>query len=436
MPSLKISSEWIDSEEGFRPEIDHSYGQLGINVDGTWLTEFDTESGAHGERIEIPAFPLAEWIAENWWSILYEPEKGERSKSDPAFKARHWFGTAREGFALPDAWMHSSGRGTVRLSADASFFPFARLAMRNTCDASIRTEDAERELTSFIDSVIDRLDQKGVRDTNLHSIWSAFKHLDLDERRFCRLLGALGMSPYSASPDLAELLTKILGGASESVTEDFCEAADEGDILDAAADMVQTLRALETEPELDLTALFRLYSRVERTPKKAAVNAARAARERFRIEPYDPQGGEAFLSSLALQPIIYDREGTREIEEPVLHGSLRRQANQLQFNLIRKQVSARRFDAARACYLAWIQTSDGDRLVTRARVPDQQASRIFAAEILAPIDYIRSRTRNNILSPYGVAAIADELKISGAIVSWQASHNGISAVGQHGGQWS
>ena len=299
----------------------------------------------------------------------------------------------------------------------------------------MRTEDAARELGGFVDAVIQRLNGKGITDTGLHAVWAAFKRLDADEQRFCRLVGTLGISPYEAAPDLAEILTGILGDASDAVTEDFCEAAVEGDILEAAADMVQTLRALDSEPEVDLTALFRLYRRSERTPKKAAVNAAKAARELFGIDPYDPQGGEAFFKGLSLHPIIYDREGIRELDEPVLHGSLRRHANQLQFNLIRKQIASRRYDAARACYLAWAQASDGDRLVTRARVPDQQASRIFAAELLAPIEYIRSRTKNNLLSPYGAAAIAEELKVSSAVVSWQASHNRIHVVSQHGGQW-
>lgn len=435
MATIKINSEWIESDENFRPEYDCTFGSLGIIADNIWLTEFELESGARGRRLDVPAYPLAEWMAENWWSLLYEPEKGEQSRRDPAFRARHWFGTAREGFALPDAWMHSSGHGAVSFRTLPAFFQHARLALHNQCDLLLRTDDASRELASFINSVVQRLTEKGVVDTNLQQIWNAFNQLDQDEKRFCSLLGALGISPYEATPDLTELLTQILGDASEAVTEDFCEAADEGDLLEAAADMRSTLDALESEPQLDLSKLFRLHSRREGSPKRAGLNAARAVRDQFRISSRDPQGGEAFLNAFNLQPNVYDREGINEAEDPVLHGSLRRCANRLQFNLIRKQVTARRFDAARACYMAWAQASDGDRLVTRARVPDQQASRIFAAEILAPIDIIRARASNKLLSPFGIKRISEELHVSGAVIAWQASHNGISVVGKDQGHW-
>jgi hypothetical protein len=436
MPTLKINSDWIDTDEKFRPEFDQTYGKLGIAIDGAWVTEFETGSGARGERLEVPTYALAEWIAENWWALLYEPEKGERSRKDPYFRARHWLGSAREGFVLPDAWIHSLGKGLIQVRAEPSFFPHARIVLPNAAETRLRIEDVERELGGFVESVIERLNVREVTDTNLHAVWAAFKSLGHDERRFCQLVGALGMSPYDTPPGIADLLTGILGDASEQVAEDFCDAADEGDVLEAASDMVQTLEALKTEPELDFSKLFRLHNRGEAAPKRVASNAIRAVRDQFRIRQDDPKGGEAFLESLALNSIIYDRSGLHDVDDPVLHGSLRRHANTGRINLIRKNNPARRFDAARAAYLAWSQSSDGDRLVTRARVPDQQASRIFAAELLAPIAYIRSKTNNNVLSHYGAAEISETLNVSSAVVAWQAKHNRINVVGQHGGQWS
>lgn len=430
MPTLRINSDWIDSEEAFRPEYDQSYGALGIEVDGAWATEFETESGARGNRIEVPSYPLAEWIAENWWSLLHEPEKGDRSDRDPAFRSRHWLGTAREGFALPDAWLYTVGKGLVRFSSEPSYFPHARLILRNPSDVRVRIEDVERELAGFVQSVVDRIESKGVTDTNLQAIWAAFRGLTADEKRFCRLLGALGLSPYDAPPDISNLLTRILGDASERVTEDFCEAADEGDIFGAADDLVETLRALDDEPELDLSRLFQLRHRVPANPKVGALQSVAAVRDFFQIGDADPSGGEAFLSKLGLQSTIYDHIGLRDIDDPTLHGSLRRHENASRINLIRKQITGRRFDAARACYLAWVQNEDGDRLVTRAKVTDQQISRIFAAELLAPIKYIKSRTRNNLLSPYGAAAIAEGLNVSRAVVDMQAEYNQISLVGR------
>src|SRR5262245_53839972 len=36
-----------------------------------------------------PVYFLAEWIAENWWPLLWEPRKSEEVPDDAAFLARH-----------------------------------------------------------------------------------------------------------------------------------------------------------------------------------------------------------------------------------------------------------------------------------------------------------------------------------------------------------
>jgi hypothetical protein len=85
----------------------------------------------------------------------------------------------------------------------------------------------------------------------------------------------------------------------------------------------------------------------------------------------------------------------------------------------------RRFTAARAAFLGWAGDTDASHLVTAAITRDQQASRAFAAEIIAPIGYIRARARNGVLSSYRVQEIADELKAPIGAVKYQAINHGL-----------
>ena len=433
MSALEIDTQWIDAESGAQPESDQTYGKLGIRVDGQCATSFATQGGMRGERLEVPAYSIAEWIAENWWSLLFEPKKVDAAEADLGFRSRHWLGTARDGFVLPDLWIYPVDRRTVHVVAKPASFAHARTELVTSCEAYTPVSDAARSLAAFVSNVVERLHARGLDSTPLQEIWATFKKLDDEERRFCELVGALGLSPYQSHSDIEAQLLAISQGTSERVAVEFCEAAGEADFLEAAADMQHALKALNSEPEIDLARLFKLsMPNLPGPPWQLGRAMARRVRENLEIDDADQHGGQRFLDALGIDRVIGE-PGLREMEEPVVHGALRRSDTRVQMNLIRKDSSSRRFDAARSCFLAWEESTDGERLVTRARVRDQQASRTFAAEMLAPARYIRSRVKNNLLSPYHAGIIAEELSVSQSVVLWQATNNKIAVVGAHGG---
>ncbi len=437
MDAFEIDTQWIDADsDGIRPEFDQTYGSLGIRLDGKWATSFATQSGVRGERLEVPSYSIAEWMAENWWALLFEPKKTDIAEADLGFRSRHWVGTARDGFVLPDLWIYPVGRRTVHITAKSASFVHARTELLTSCEAYGSVSDVTRSLAAFVSKTIKRLKDRGLESTRLQEVWAAFKKLDEDERRFCELMGALGLSPYESHSDIQAQLLAISEGTSERVAAEFCEAAGEADFLEAAADMQHALNALNSEPEIDLARLFGISMPSLPGPAwQLGRQMARRVRESLDIDDTDQHGGQHFFDVFGIDRVVRE-PGLREMEEPVVHGALRRADTRVRMNLIRKDSSSRRFDAARSCFLAWDQSADGERLVTRARVRDQQASRTFAAELLAPARYIKSRVKNNLLSPYHAATIAEELDVSQTVVLWQAKNNGIVVVGAHGGTWT
>src|SRR5205085_5467777 len=110
-------------------------------------------------------------------------------------------------------------------------------------------------------------------------------------------------------------------------------------------------------------------------------------------------------------------------------GLLDRHEELMKLAIVEQSPQQQRFSASRAAFIAWSARQDGSRLVTGARTREQQASRAFAAEMLAPIQFIRRRTGGSrTISSYRIADLAEELNVSPAVVKWQAQNDRIQIL--------
>jgi len=433
MSSFRISTDWIDTTVEGQPPVDQTFASLGIEVGSEFVTAYESESGERGPRLEVPAYFLAEWIAANYWALLHEPCKNERYADDPGFRSRHWFGSARNGFVLPDMWLFASDEETVSIKVQPASFPHARLGLRAAIDAEVSQRTVSKGFEDFIGQTVKRLDAKGVEDTALQQIWGVQRRLDRDERKYCELIGALGLSPYEDNESIERELTALTEELPEEAVTDLCEAANDGDFIAAAADTRGSLKALETGPTIDIGPISSLAPVSANKPWRMGIDLANRVRGRFSVKATDVNGGRTILGELGLSEVI-NAKGKRELEDVVVHGAMRRSENELRLNLIRKDPSQRRFDAARGCYMALSQVSGTTRLVTRARVRDQQASRAFAAELLVPREYLRNRVQG-IMSNYQAGDIAAELGVTPEVVMWRAADSGIRTTMGSGFSW-
>jgi hypothetical protein len=124
--------------------------------------------------------------------------------------------------------------------------------------------------------------------------------------------------------------------------------------------------------------------------------------------------------------------GEERLERTRINGGLKRYEDKMQVAVFDDMEPQRRFTAARAAFLGWAHGVDGSHLVTTAITRHQQASRAFAAEMLAPIGYIRTKASNRVLSDHAVQEIAQTLNAPEGAVSYQAKHAGIYVVGSRG----
>ena len=110
-------------------------------------------------------------------------------------------------------------------------------------------------------------------------------------------------------------------------------------------------------------------------------------------------------------------------------GVVMRDEQDLQIGLLQRLEVKRRFAAARAAYLGWVaQQRKQQRLMTMAVTRDQQASRAFAAELTAPLAYIRGNLRKGVMSAEKLFELAGTLNVGADVVRKQALNNGLQVA--------
>lgn len=68
MQGLDFEFDWEDSGEVKGDELASTWASLSVRVGDSTLTRvLDHTAGTVREFISVPLYPLAEWLATNWW---------------------------------------------------------------------------------------------------------------------------------------------------------------------------------------------------------------------------------------------------------------------------------------------------------------------------------------------------------------------------------
>jgi hypothetical protein len=425
-PEFSIDVDWpCAAPDTGVPDLDATVGCLRLRIDDLDLTTHQADGANEGVGVTLPAVLVAQWLAENWWPLLWEPAKGDDSFEDPGFVARHWLGSARRGFALPDIWFLPSD-ALVELAARPAYLPFA--AMQFTAACRTRTDKAafQRACWSFLEGVRARLQALGATAELFDQAFERLRTTEPEAEAYCRHVGALGLDPYIEHSEVDALLDRIVAEFAPSIVWDICKAA-RPDTLAATVGAAQAAQErLEAADRSTLAPLTRTAvppDRPEYPAWRFGLESANAVREAVGIDPGDPSGGDRFFQALDVG--LEQKDGPADADAPT-YAMVQRRETEFRIGLLHRRERSRRFHAARAAFLAWQGQPFDCRLVTPAVERDQQAGRAFAAELLAPIRYIRQRAGQHALSYYLVEDIAEDLKVDSAVVAYQARNNGLS----------
>ncbi|MGL4552318.1 MAG: hypothetical protein ACRC33_14155, partial [Gemmataceae bacterium] len=170
---LRFQIEWEDEPRVRDPLLRETWARLEIHAgqggEAACLTEcVAVKSHSLRRGVYGSAMPLARWVVQNWWSLLFESVRverfpgGRRLAADPRLKPwvqRHCLLAGRGGFALPDVTVYRDGGRVVVRSVPDPFAAETPYPVRFVGDLEIklRPEEASDGLRGLVEAVADRV---------------------------------------------------------------------------------------------------------------------------------------------------------------------------------------------------------------------------------------------------------------------------------------
>lgn len=369
--TLRFSWDWQAAPEVKAPELAATWSRLRIDLAGATATLVEERSSGHGVRksLDVPTYPLAEWIAFNWWSAR---APAARPDNQGLRLTR-----AGDGFPWPDLTLRP-GPGYIA----ASLHPLDRdpyfVRFLSSLDAVLDADATIDELSRFVDATVRRLEEEGITGTPLQDEWRAITISEQPEEEFCLVAAALGLDPYDMDADE----TRAVLGMGDSVGSgplrlDLASGVDLGELPAAVQWLDGALRSLgkTPAPRFHLERIGLPFGERVR-PWEVGFERARRLRMRLGFEPTTPIVLEDLASVVSVDapapPGIAGLVGAGADTTTLVLGSGVSRTTQ-------------RFSGARALGRRSFDDREGEILLTATRRQyAEQVERAFAAEFLAP----------------------------------------------------
>jgi hypothetical protein len=434
--SLLFECDPIDQPAATDPVERQTWCALRIRVGRRYVSRiWDKSLQSERTSLYVPAFPVAEWLVRNWWSMLNELclwETVPNSVDDTArlsWTKRHCLRSADSALLLPKLYIFHDGQ-SLRTEWQADYSDsMPNMPGEFIADGAeqLDTGDTQESFAQFIGEILGHVaDVDDDRIDELSNQWRAIQGADEEERQFCTLAGRMGIDPYDRNEmteDLARFLEQSTARLEEPLLRDLTEVARPDSIeqqwswiRDASLDLGLGPISVELPFELPSRGLsppefgYRLarYVRgtagIESEPLKSVEVAAQSlVHGMFRIVDRNHIPGQGIMAIVGQSPS----------GEVIAAGPKR----QHPYN--------QRFMVARSLYHAIVTNREGQRLVTKAYSWDQKASRAFAAELLAPQRALVTRLATTAADLQTVETLSTEYGASSMVIEKQLENAGV-----------
>jgi hypothetical protein len=381
--NLSIETDWEHSEAG-TPEECATFAAIGIRFDNLWLTEAeDAFVNRIRQKVYLSAYPLAEWIAWNWWRLRWEPRRNSHD-----WAMAHRMSTIGGGYVWPDISIISDGERVVFIPAPTKPRPAEPLRYICQVPAVVRAPIFEDAVNAFVERVLSQLQAESIVTSNLHNIWTDLiqerKSPQIAFRR--RLEALLGCDVDEANDDVIERLVRDSIPLGERGVQELAAAWMGNAAPVTSAEIQAAAKASGFESSPRDAAHLRVPS-VEALPVGVAawrrgVAAANALREQERL-------GAGAISDARLCELagVSNVAISQQQKRGFLSFALDEGAMKGLVVMRSAYESGRRFDLARLLGDRIAAGADGAlRPATRTFTYRQKLQRSFAGEFLCPFE--------------------------------------------------
>lgn len=440
MRELAFDFDWEEPLGAKGPELRATWARLEVAVAGEVVTRvFDKRTRSVRTSLYLPLYPVAEWIASNWWRLLFETSSHQHSDRN-GYASRHCLARAGEGFVLPTLFFEPLGE-VFSLSWKATRRRCAPVEFVGDGNAWLKRESVCEELTRFLEAVVGRLDAEGVQETPLQEEWEAIRELETEEQEFCRLSAALGFDPFEVSGDQEARLIAAAERVPKEIRDEFFSSADPASLLEESEALQETLSAV-SRPHRGLQSLRNLresfsrrmdgqpaWTAVHGAPWHQGYQAARALRAELELDGDPLPSFESIGKALGLDPPVLEETVLSAQRLLTVDGVLALDDEGLPTFAIKPAMPpARRFAFCRELVEYLFAARAATALVTRSTTYRQQRNRAFAAEFLLPSDVLRARVHTDAVSYREGNKLVDEFGVSWAVVAHQLKNHGIAEI--------
>lgn len=428
--TLAIEWDWLapfdrGSAEGC------TFADLRIRIGDRLATELeDLESQTLRQGTHVSAYPLALFVAANWWRLRWEPVP---ARETPEWRMRHSLAAAGEGYAWPDLTFASVGDfilATVRAGASSATSPVRYVADFAEWTRAADFEDASR---AFIDGVLGRLQALDINETELEAVWQDVRReqSDTEAARWRRLEALAGYDPDEAPEAFIADLLQAGEDSGWAAIEELA-AASRGRALE---DLHLLREAVQQHGVRYRIADFdHLRTTVESTvadntlvPWQRAKHAAREARKLWGLDGKPVSSRMlAELMDMPEENLAYVSYGDPRQHVPYSASLRSASTDESLLVLNHRPATSRRFSACRLI---------GDRLfgqaterlaaATNAYTGRQKFQRAFAQELLCPFGILMDFLDTDSPSDDDIEDAAEHFQVSPLLVHTTLVNNHV-----------
>jgi hypothetical protein len=284
-----------------------------------------------------------------------------------------------DGFFWPDLTIvpDSGSKAMLTWHADSAV---AKGPLRFTShgEAEVGQDDLRSTLGNFVESVLIRLREEGIKQTPLEEEWEDLRRLDEDEVAYCSATARLGLDPSAVPEGISEMILRADEYLEHALVDDFFRAADPHRVAEDLQWVNSSFDLIDSSTGAPVRELLPVQIAPAAVSWEQGWRAASAVRSTMSLSVTERFEPDSFLSHRILTGQDRGIEGAGGLsanQDPVVVLSRERPAGSQRFAEAR---SLFRFLRGEGCFL-----------ITSAHGSTQKSERAFAAELLAPAAGLR-----------------------------------------------
>lgn len=396
--NIDLRIEWLEAPDVATPELAATWARYELWVGDRCVTQVEDESGNFRRAVYGSLYPLAYWVATNWWLLTshIRPSEVETTywtwPNVPAYPwlRQHNMRGAGDGMAWPNLTLVAEG-SIARVVWAPLQDTVRSVRFVSSGHALIQTDSFLHELIRIVENVLDRLRDQGLPKTSLAEEWGTIAETGAEEADFCKTVARLGLDPYSVSDQITNNVLDVASSLPPEVVSDFFDSADPAALLEAAQ---WTRRAMTGASRAATKARERMSVLYESTLSGTQQDAESVLNRPWE---YGYAMARQLRSAKGIQATnefdISPWVGLSEVsaQSKGIQGFVVVEHDQcgLVSGISNQGTSGRRFSQARALGRVLASPSQRNFVLSAAHGDDERVSRSFAAELLAPAEGIR-----------------------------------------------